>query len=155
MNALNHNPKETMKDPKTYSLAYFSCPNDTFLFKAIAHSFIDLGGICLDLSMEDVETLNQWAATGTYHITKLSFAALGTHQDRYGLIRAGADLGREYIRHHAQKMDESVIQQHIGLYVNDYSRDIGNVGEQAVIRFFETAEQAGLMEKTRFPLFAC
>jgi 1,4-dihydroxy-6-naphthoate synthase len=37
-----------------------------------------------------------------------------------------------YIREHAQEMDESVMRQHIDLYVNDFSRALGDKGEQAV-----------------------
>lgn len=37
-----------------------------------------------------------------------------------------------YIREHAQEMDESVMRQHIDLYVNDFSRRLGASGEAAV-----------------------
>ncbi|WP_022666609.1 1,4-dihydroxy-6-naphthoate synthase [Desulfospira joergensenii] len=285
-----------MKNIDPYSLAFSSCPNDTFIFKAIAGSFIDLKKMSFHISMEDVETLNQNAAKGKYDITKLSFAALGSLLEKYGLLRTGSalgrgcgpliislpgrsldgegkqkiavpglgttgfhlfrfylndqfpgvdpqilpmpfekimpavmegsadfgviihegrfvyqtmglemkadlgqwwedqtglpiplgciavrrelgeafarkmeslirdsidhafahpDMGKDYIQAHAQEMDEAVIQEHIKLYVNQYSRDIGSAGEQAVIRFFDTAVKAGLMEKPRFSLFAC
>ncbi len=64
-------------------------------------------------------------------------------------------LGDDYIRGYAQEMEEDVIQQHIGLYVNEFSRDIGAKGTTAVTTFFKYAARAGLMEKTSFPLFAC
>jgi 1,4-dihydroxy-6-naphthoate synthase len=37
-----------------------------------------------------------------------------------------------YIRAHAQEMEESVMRQHIDLYVNDFSRRLGPQGELAV-----------------------
>ena len=43
----------------------------------------------------------------------------------------------EYIRAHAQEMDESVMRQHIDLYVNDYSRSLGEPGERAVQKLLE------------------
>ena len=58
-----------MKPNQTYSLAYSSCPNDTFIFKAIARALIDLHGYTFDIVLEDVETLNQNAAKGAYDIT--------------------------------------------------------------------------------------
>ncbi len=64
-------------------------------------------------------------------------------------------LGDDYIREYAQEMEEDVIQQHIGLYVNAFSKDIGDKGTTAVTTFFEYAARAGLMEKTDLPLFAC
>jgi len=39
---------------------------------------------------------------------------------------------RTYIKANAQELDDSVIDQHIGLYVNDFSLDLGATGRQAV-----------------------
>jgi 1,4-dihydroxy-6-naphthoate synthase len=63
--------------------------------------------------------------------------------------------GAAYIQKHAQEMAPDVIQQHIDLYVNDYSKDIGETGTTAVTTFFEFAVRAGLMPKPNAPLFAC
>ena len=285
-----------MKPDKIYRLGYSSCPNDTFIFKAIARALIDLKGYGFDIVLEDVETLNQKAAQGVYDITKLSFAAFGSLTDRYALLRTGAalgigcgplvislpgrslkdkknpviavpglgttayhlfkfytadlfagmatqiipmgfekiipaviekkadfgviihegrfvyqsmglelkiDLGQwweektclpiplgciaikrdigpavardiqelirqsidhaflhpslayDYIRDYAREMDEDVIQQHIRLYVNDFSKDIGEKGEAAITTFFKKARQSGLIEKPGTSLFAC
>jgi len=285
-----------MKSDQKYSLAYSSCPNDTFIFKAIARQLIDLKGYSFNILLEDVETLNQSAGKGAYDITKLSFAAFGSLMDKYALLRTGsalgmgcgpliislarrsiddkkkpviavpglgttayhlfkfymdnlfagmdtdiipmpfekimpaviekkvdfgviihegrfvyqtmglelkADLGQwweektslpiplgciavkrdidpaiacdieklirqsidhaflhpdmayDYIRNYAQELNEAVIQQHIGLYVNDFSKDIGKDGEAAVTAFFEKARASGLIKKSSFPLFAC
>jgi 1,4-dihydroxy-6-naphthoate synthase len=38
----------------------------------------------------------------------------------------------EYVRRHAQEMDEAVMRQHIDLYVNDFSVDLGGQGRAAV-----------------------
>jgi len=48
-----------------------------------------------------------------------------------------------------------VIQQHIGLYVNNFSKDIGEKGEAAITTFFEKARASGLIEKSESSLFAC
>ena len=45
--------------------------------------------------------------------------------------RGDEDIER-YIRAHAQELDERVIRQHIGLYVNDYTRHLGAAGHDAV-----------------------
>ncbi len=45
--------------------------------------------------------------------------------------------GLAFIRSHAQEMDDEVIFQHINLYVNQYSIDLGEQGRQAVSLFFE------------------
>jgi 1,4-dihydroxy-6-naphthoate synthase len=38
----------------------------------------------------------------------------------------------DFVKQHAQEMDEQVMQQHIDLYVNDYSLALGNEGKKAV-----------------------
>ncbi len=46
--------------------------------------------------------------------------------------------GMPYIRQYAQEMDEKVMQSHINLYVNDYSKDLGINGKNAIIKLFKT-----------------
>ena len=51
---------------------------------------------------------------------------------------AHPDDGMPYIREHAQEMDEEVMRSHINLYVNEYSKDLGINGKNAVIKLFKT-----------------
>lgn len=44
-----------------------------------------------------------------------------------------------YIRKYAKEMNEKVIMQHINLYVNEFTRDIGKLGKTAVNEFFKKA----------------
>lgn len=44
------------------------------------------------------------------------------------------DASRDYVRAHAQEMSDAVCAQHIALYVNDHSLDIGNDGLAAINR---------------------
>jgi len=76
------------------SLAYSTCPNDTFIFEALANGGIDTGGPAFDIAMADVEQLNQAAAVGKYDITKLSVAAFAHVSKTYGMLGVGAALGR-------------------------------------------------------------
>ena len=43
----------------------------------------------------------------------------------------------EYVKQHAQEMNEQVMQQHIDLYVNDFSLGLGNEGKQAVHKLLD------------------
>jgi 1,4-dihydroxy-6-naphthoate synthase len=45
----------------------------------------------------------------------------------------------DFIRCHAQEMDENVMRQHIDLYVNDFSVDLGSRGRAAVWQMLEIA----------------
>jgi 1,4-dihydroxy-6-naphthoate synthase len=59
-----------------------------------------------------------------------------------GLIRKSIEFAfksypsiPEYVRQHSQEMDEEVMRQHIDLYVNEYSLDLGDEGKKAVQKF--------------------
>jgi 1,4-dihydroxy-6-naphthoate synthase len=48
-----------------------------------------------------------------------------------------------YVRAHAQEMDDAVARQHIDLYVNAFSVDVGDEGERAVAELFRRAADVG------------
>lgn len=54
------------------------------------------------------------------------------------------DEGWEYIKIHAQEMAPEVINSHIGLYVNAFSRDLGDSGLRAVRELLRRGAAAGL-----------
>jgi 1,4-dihydroxy-6-naphthoate synthase len=58
-----------------------------------------------------------------------------------------------YIKEHSQELSDDVINRHINLYVNDYSIDVGQEGENAVIELISRAEEAGIIPKSRQPVF--
>jgi 1,4-dihydroxy-6-naphthoate synthase len=60
---------------------------------------------------------------------------------------------KAYIKQHALEMEESVMQAHIDLYVNEFSLDVGTDGEKAVQMLFAKAAEAGLIEAPKLPLF--
>ncbi len=267
------------------SLGYSPCPNDTFIFYALANSRIETGNLQFREILGDVETLNQMACRAELDITKVSFHALGYLRDDYVLLRSGAALGKGcgplvvartacgmqdlqgkkiaipgrlttaflllqlfnpalgdrvtvmpfhliidavrngdvdagliihesrftyqkaglhqvidlgtwwedltglpiplggiiakrslgpgritlisacirrsieyafenpkepkgYIKHHAQELDDAVIEQHIRLYVNNYSRELGEDGLRAVREFFRMSEEQGLIQRS-------
>ncbi len=49
-----------------------------------------------------------------------------------------------WIRGHAQELDDAVIASHIELYVNDFSRDLGEEGQRAVAALLERGRRAGV-----------
>jgi len=62
------------------------------------------------------------------------------------------DEAREYIKSNAQELDDDVIDQHIGLYVNDYTLEIGD-GAAAVEKLLSCAEESGLIPHSDKPVF--
>ena len=271
------------------SIAYSPCPNDTFIFVALAHQKIDTEGLTFDIIHGDVETLNREAMDGKYDITKLSYHAFAYMSNQYQLLTAGSALGRgcgplmiskdeiprskiefcligipgrlttanflmtlafpeaatkkemvfneienallndaidigliihenrftyihkglkkiidlgewwekkyqlpiplggivtrrdfepelqlkinrvvkrsvefalanpaqtmQYVRDHAQEMDEQVMQQHIALYVNDFSVDLGEEGKAAISALYEVAAEKKIIPGMHYPLF--
>lgn len=59
----------------------------------------------------------------------------------------------DYIKKHSQELSEDVINQHINLYVNDYSLDVGQDGEKAVSELLLRAEDAGIIPKIKQEIF--
>ena len=60
---------------------------------------------------------------------------------------------RAYIREHALEMEDSVMQAHIDLYVNEFSLDVGELGEQAVKTLYERARALGVVSSSSQDLF--
>ena len=61
---------------------------------------------------------------------------------------------QSYIKQHAQELDNDVINNHIKLYVNDFSLDLGEEGVQAVNSLLSRAEKRGIIPPCELPLFA-
>lgn len=59
---------------------------------------------------------------------------------------------RAYVRAHAQEMAPAVIEQHISLYVNPFSLELGEVGLAAVEEVLRRGEEAGLLPPGGGPL---
>lgn len=57
---------------------------------------------------------------------------------------AAPELSREYIRRHARELDERVIAEHIGLYVNPYSLELGAEGRAAIATLLARGRAAGV-----------
>lgn len=271
------------------TLGFSPCPNDTFMFYPLVHDLIDTRGLSFCERLEDVETLNQLAITGTLDVSKVSYHAFGHIRDNYALLRTGSALGRgcgpllvareefdpqdlrdktiaipgryttaklllqlydpnlvnfivmpfneimdsvlsgntdagviihesrftyqgfglkklvdlgewweaetglpiplggivarrrlgsktislieqalrdgvnysranpqaasRYIREHSQEMSETVCAEHIKLYVNDFSAELGDEGERAIQCLLQRAERAGIIPRSQTPLF--
>jgi len=50
-----------------------------------------------------------------------------------------------FVTENAQEMEEDVMRQHINLYVNSYSTDLGEKGRNAITTLFEKAKAGGLI----------
>ena len=60
-----------------------------------------------------------------------------------------------FVKQHAQEMDEHVMQQHIDLYVNKYSIDLGDTGRKAVKLLFDKALETKIISSLPQDLLVC
>ena len=63
---------------------------------------------------------------------KIAFEALLRRSVEYAF--ANPDISRDYIKQHAQELDDKVIDSHIALFVNNFSLSLGEEGYRAVSR---------------------
>lgn len=69
----------------------------------------------------------------------------------YAFANRSASL--PFVRTNAQEMSQDVMYQHIDLYVNDYSVDLGRDGRRAVEVLFERANSVGVIPPVASGLF--
>jgi len=82
----------------TLGLGYSSCPNDTFMFHALAHGLVRVPGANFSVYMDDIEALNRRAlgesSAPRLPVSKVSASLSSFVLDEYVVLRAGAALGR-------------------------------------------------------------
>jgi 1,4-dihydroxy-6-naphthoate synthase len=75
-------------------------------------------------------------------------------RDLLEIMRESIDFGLghrdEAVQHsmpYARDMDANLAGKFIGMYVNDYTRDYGEIGRKAVREFLQVAHERGYIEK--------
>ena len=76
------------------------------------------------------------------------------------VLRSSIDFALEnpreslnFMKQHAQEMNEEVMYKHINLYVNDYTKQLGEVGRKAIEILFLEAEELQIISKLMKPIF--
>ena len=69
---------------------------------------------------------------------------------RYGMDHPEEAL--ESMRKYAQEFDDQVLMQHVELYVNQWTLDLGEVGQEALKVLWERANSIGLVNSTSPPI---
>ncbi len=85
-----------MASKQTVRLAHSPDSDDAFMFYALATGKVDMGDFEFVHVLQDIETLNQAAAIGTYDVTALSIHAYAYLSDRYALLNSGGSMGEGY-----------------------------------------------------------
>jgi 1,4-dihydroxy-6-naphthoate synthase len=58
-----------------------------------------------------------------------------------------------FVKHHAQAMEDDVMQRHINLYVNEFTRDLGTGGRKAIETLYREAVENKVISKFREDIF--
>ncbi|MCD4835204.1 MAG: 1,4-dihydroxy-6-naphthoate synthase [Bacteroidales bacterium] len=58
-----------------------------------------------------------------------------------------------YIKQHAQEMDEEIMYKHIELYVNNFTKDLGMDGREAIKVLYERAISSGVLPEMNKQIF--
>jgi 1,4-dihydroxy-6-naphthoate synthase len=98
---------------------------------------IPLGGICIKRSLPKTTALK---------VQQLIQQSVAHSWRQYPILS-------HYITAHAQEMEESVMRQHINLYVNDYSNSLGINGRNAIQTLFDVAQQNNIIKQTPTNIF--
>ncbi len=88
---------------------------------------IPLGGIAIKRNREDAAVISDLIAESV----------------RYAF--AHPEDSMLYVREHAAEMDAEVMKQHINLYVNQYSVDLGETGRNAVHKLFSLGQSLNII----------
>lgn len=77
------------------NFGFSPCPNDTFIFYALANQKVDLQGLDLSITIEDIETLNRLAVQRKLDVTKISCHAYYHIIDDYSFLNSGGAFGKD------------------------------------------------------------
>ena len=69
-------------------------------------------------------------------------------RDSLEFALADRDAALPTMRKYAQEFDDDVLMQHVDLYVNDWTIDLGSVGKNALQQLSERAQSIGLVEES-------
>lgn len=100
-------------------------------WESLIHAPIPLGGIVVKKSL-DVK-LQQTVDSLIKQSVQYAFA--------------NPESSMPYVRKHAQEMDEEVMKNHIALYVNNFSVDLGTIGKNAIQLLFDKAFEVKLINE--------
>lgn len=109
---------------KSLKLNISTCPNDTFAFEALINHRIDMRGLSFDVSLMDIEHLNNAALKGDVDICKISFSLYPQIAEQYCILNCGAALGTNNGQVFVRRQDDDTTIRRIavpGLHTTAYA----------------------------------
>lgn len=141
--------------------------------EALQDEKIDLGLIIhenrftyLDNGLQKIRDLGDFWEESTGHYIPLGGFAINrglnpqTKRDISELIKESVEFAfknpessKNFVKKHAQEMNAEVINSHIKLYVNEFSKDLGTKGRTSIEFLLDSAVKNGISDKIFFPIF--
>ena len=147
-----------------FSLAFPNVTNKEFLVfneieNAVLHGDVDAGVIIHENRFTYADKgLSKWLDLGTYfeetfnapiplggiiarndiNTNEIAIVADLIKQSVQYAFANSYDILPDYVKHHSQAMSEQVMRQHIDLYVNDFTIDMGDNGRKAIAQLEKT-----------------
>lgn len=82
-----------MSNSRQIQLAISTCPNDTFAFHALMNRLVDWRGLEFEITLLDIQQLNEALIAGKFDVAKASYQAALRVADKVQLLRSGSALG--------------------------------------------------------------
>ena len=82
--------------PRVLSVAHSPDPDDAFMFYGISQGKLAGENFRVRHVLKDIQSLNEDAFKGRWHITAISAAAYPRAADKYWVLSVGASVGRKY-----------------------------------------------------------
>ena len=147
-----------------FSLAFPNVTNKAFLVfneieNAVLHGEVDAGVIIHENRFTYADKgLNKWMDLGTYfeetfnapiplggiiarndiNANEIAIVDDLIKQSVHYAFANSYDILPDYIKHHSQEMSEQIMRQHIDLYLNDFTIDMGETGRKAIAQLEKT-----------------
>src|SRR5438445_233175 len=137
--------------------------DDAFMFYGLATKKVRSSSVSLRHVLEDIESLNRKAVEGLYHLTAISYHAYPHVADKYVLMASGSSIGDgygpmvvatrpmqpeealTYAMQFARDMDPRLADKFVGMYVNHYTVDCGDVVPRAAQKLLDMGHEARLI----------
>src|SRR5260370_65443 len=155
----------TAVSPQEIGSAHSPDSDDAFMFYGLATKKIRSTKVNFRHVLEDIESLNRNAMKGKYELTAISYHAYPYVADKYVLMASGSSIGDGYgpmlvstrpmdledlkgkkiAIPFERDMDLRMAEKFVGMYVNHYTVDCGDVVPVAAQKLLDMGYEAGLV----------
>jgi 1,4-dihydroxy-6-naphthoate synthase len=87
---------EKNMSPRIIRIGHSPDPDDAFMFYGLSSGKVQIDGITIEHTLEDIQSLNKRAMEGELEVSAISAHAFPYVADKYWIMRTGASMGEGY-----------------------------------------------------------